>query len=140
MADPADFGALSAAQRKQQLMAQSALYRAEISNGKEAITAGLSAESVIQSVFSHLGTAALAAIRSRGGIGGISSIDGASLPAIAPLAMRAIGMLASRRLLKPVLRGVIIAGVVATIVSVIAARKKSRDTSAARSIDTDRLS
>ncbi len=93
--------------RKQFLITQGAMYRSGILVSKEKVVKGLRAESLASGVVKQLGIAAFAAWRGR------STAAMATLPAAVPVILGGISKLWKQPKLKPVIRGVAIAGAVA---------------------------
>lgn len=109
--------------RKQLLITQGAMYRSGILSSKEKVVSGLRAESLAKSAIKQIGLAAFAVWRGRSGL------TAAGLPAILPLVVGGISKLWQQPKLKPVARGALIAGAVASAIVVISKlRKKKTET------------
>ena len=93
--------------RKQLLITQGAMYRSGIAVSKEKVMHGLRADSLARSALKHIGLAALSAWRTRSGVAATS------MPAILPVIAGGIAKAWRERNWKPVLRGVLLAGVMA---------------------------
>ena len=108
--------------RKQLLIAQGAMYRSGIKNSRQKVKAGLEADTLARSALKHIGLAALSAWRNRSGA------VAASLPAIVPMVIGGVSKLWQQPKLKPVVRGIAIAGAVASAVALLAkwASKKAK--------------
>jgi hypothetical protein len=109
------------ADRKKQLIVQGAVYRAEIILAKEMTEASLRPDSIAKSILHQAALAAFSAFKNRGGNG----LPGLNVQTLLPLVITGISALAKRKsLAKPVLRGVLLASVVAGVVAFIS--KKSQ--------------
>jgi hypothetical protein len=106
--------------RKQLLITQGAMYRSGIAASKEKVVNGLRAESLARTAVKQLGLAALSAWRTRSGI------TAAGLPAILPVVAGGIAKAWRERNWKPVLRGVLVAGVMAGIGAAVLGYNKRR--------------
>jgi hypothetical protein len=124
MTKPNDDPGMSIELRKQLLITQGAMYRSGIKSSKEKMVAGLRGETLARSALKQVGMVALSAWRNRAGLAGFAG----SLPAVVPLVVGGVSKLWGQPKVKPVVRGVAIAGVVASVVALAAkwALKKSR--------------
>jgi hypothetical protein len=93
--------------RKQLLITQGAMYRSGIATSKEKVVNGLRADSLARSALKQVGLAALSAWRTRSGF------TATSMPAILPILAGGVAKAWRERNWKPVLRGVLVAGVMA---------------------------
>lgn len=123
---------MNRADRKKQLIAQGALYRAEVMLAKQATQEAAQPQALIGNTLPHLAFAALALFRKRNGNG----LPGAFLPAVLPLVTGAVSALAKRKpSLKAILRSALIAGAAAGVVALVAKRKKPAQHTAPGSTD-----
>jgi len=99
--------------RKQLLITQGAMYRSGISASKETVVQGLRAESLARTALKQFGLAALAAWRTRSGIAATS------MPALLPFVLGGISKAVREHKWKPLLRGVLIAGTVASVAAMV---------------------
>lgn len=121
MANEAQLNAhTSIAQRKAQLVAEGKVFRTRISSAKEAVKAGVQAESLTKAAISHIAAAAFALIGSRGGIPGVN------LQTVVPLLVGGISALSKKALLKPVLAGAVVLGSLGAVASYVIRKKKAR--------------
>jgi hypothetical protein len=97
---------LPVADRKKMLIAQGAVFRAEIMNAKEITHASLRPDSLAKGALNHIALAALAAIKGRSG----PSIAGINLQSILPLLLSGISLLSKNSSLKPAMRGMLAVG------------------------------
>lgn len=102
--------------RKKQLIAQGAVYRAEVILGKQAVRASLQPDSLAKSLLHRVALTALSAFRNRGGIG----LTGANLQMLLPL----VGSVAALVRKKPLLKRTLAAGAIAAGIAAIVARKR----------------
>lgn len=93
--------------RKQLLITQGAMYRSGIATSKEKVVNGLRADSLARSALKQIGLAALSAWRTRSGVAATS------MPAILPFIAGGVAKAWRERNWKPVVRGVLLAGVMA---------------------------
>ncbi|HSY26388.1 MAG TPA: hypothetical protein VK832_02710 [Burkholderiaceae bacterium] len=107
--------------RKELLITQGARYRSGILISKEKVVSGLRAETLARSVIKQIGLAAFAAWRDRSGL------TGGGLPAILPLVIGGVSSLWRQPKLKPLIRGVVIAGTVASAYALFAKFKKTSE-------------
>jgi hypothetical protein len=121
MNEPGDDPRMSIEMRKQLLITQGAMYRSGIKSAKEKMVNGLHADTLARTALKQVGLAALSAWRNRVGLA-------TGLPAIVPMVVGGVSKLWQQPKVKPVLRGVAIAGAVASIVALAAkwAIKKSK--------------
>lgn len=109
--------------RKRQLIAQGAVYRAEILLAKQAAEDSLRPDTLARSVLHQAAAALIAAFRS----GNIAGLPGMNLQTVLPIVMGGISALSKRKsLLKAVVRGTAVAGAAAGIVALVARRKKAK--------------
>ena len=107
--------------RKQLLITQGAMYRSGIVSSKAVVVSGLRAESLARSALKQIGLAAFALWRGR------SAMSGGAVQAALPLIIGGVSKLWQQPNLKPVLRGALIAGAVASTIAVVSRlRKKSK--------------
>ena len=104
--------------RKQLLITQGAMYRSGILSSKAKVVSGLRAESLARSAIKQIGLAAFAVWR------GKSALSTGGLSAVLPLVVGGISRLWQQPKLKPVVRGAVIAGVVASLIAMLSKRKK----------------
>jgi hypothetical protein len=116
---------LPVADRKKMLIAQGAVFRAQIMNAKEITHASLRPDSLARSALNHVGLAALAAIKGRSGPSG-PSIAGIDVRSILPLLLSGISMLSKNSSLKPAMRGALAAGAVGIAAAVVWQKKKAQ--------------
>lgn len=104
-----------AAQRKQQLLAQAGLHRLHMHQARQTIADGLQPASLIKGA----GSLALAAFAlSKGAAGNASGVRlAAMLPALLPLATSGMSLIRNAGALKPVVRKLLIAGVLGALVA-----------------------
>jgi|GEM_PF-2666405 len=123
MTKPSEDPGESLEMRKQLLITQGAMYRSGIKSSKEKVVAGLRGGTLARSALKQVGMVALSAWRNRTGLA-------ASLPAAVPMVLGTVTKLWKQRQIKPVLRGVAIAGVAASAVVLLAkwARRKRQAT------------
>jgi hypothetical protein len=109
--------------RKKQLIAEGAVYRAEIMLSKQSAEASLRPDTLARSILHQVTGAAIAAFRG----GNIASLPGLNLQTLLPIVMGGISALSKRRsLLKVVLRGAVVAGTAAGVVALVSRKKKSQ--------------
>jgi len=110
-------------QRKRQLIAQGAIYRAEVLLAKQAAEESLRPDTLARSVLQQGVAAVLAAFR--GGNGGGSGA-GVNLQTLLPLLMGGLSALSKRKsLLKTIVRGAAFAGTAASLVALVSRKKKA---------------
>lgn len=98
---------MNSADRKKQLIAQGAVYRAEVLHAKQMTHASLHPDSLARSALNQLAVIALSVFRNRIG----ANPAGAGMQALLPLLFSAASALSGKKsLLKRVLRGTLIAG------------------------------
>lgn len=108
---------------KRQLIAQGAIYRAEILFAKQAAEESLRPDTLARSVLHQAAGALIGAFRG----GNISGIPGVNLQTLMPIVMGAISALSKRKsLLKTVVRGAAVAGTFASVVALVARKKKAK--------------
>lgn len=109
--------------RKKQLIAEGAVYRAEILLSKQSAEASLRPDTLARSVLHQAAAAAITAFRGRN----IAGLPGVNLQTLLPLVMGGISALSKRKtLLKTVLRGAVVAGTAAGVAALISRKKKSQ--------------
>ncbi|HYC41682.1 MAG TPA: hypothetical protein VEB70_01700 [Noviherbaspirillum sp.] len=109
--------------RKRQLIAQGAVYRAEILLAKQAAEDSLRPDTLARSVLHQAAGALIGAFRS----GNIGGLPGVNLQTLLPIVMGAISALSKRKsLLKTVVRGAAVAGTVAGVVTLVSRKKKPK--------------
>ncbi|RZI44305.1 hypothetical protein EGT07_02450 [Herbaspirillum sp. HC18] len=110
--------------RKKQLIAQGAVYRAEVLLAREAAEASLRPDSIARSVLQQAAILAIAVIRNRN----IAGLPGLNLQTLLPLVMTGVSALSRHRsLLKTILRGAALAGTAAGVAALVAKKKKRQD-------------
>jgi len=112
-------------QRKRQLIAQGAIYRAEVLLAKQAAEESLRPDTLARSVLQQGAAAVIAAFR--GGIGGGSgALPGVNLQTLLPLLMGGLSALSKRKsLLKTIVRGAAFAGTAASLAALVTRKKKA---------------
>lgn len=111
---------MNRADRKKFLIAQGAIYRAEVMLSKQALDASLQPEALARSALQQIAHGALSVLGKRG------SLPGINLQTLLPLAITGISALAKRKgLLKVLLRGAAVAGAAASVVALVARRKRT---------------
>lgn len=114
---------LNRTERKKQLIAEGAVYRAEVMFAKHEVQASLRPENVARNALQHAMLVGLAALKTRN----LGGLPGVNLQTLLPFVMNGVSTLSKNKALaKTVLRGALIAGSVAGIVRVLS-RKKRRD-------------
>ena len=109
--------------RKRQLIAQGAVYRAEIVLAKQAAETSLRPDTLARSVMHQAAGALIGAFRG----GNIGGLPGVNLQTLLPLVMGAISALSKRKsLLKTIVRGAAVAGTAAGLVAFVSRRKKTK--------------
>lgn len=109
--------------RKRQLIAQGAVYRAEILLARQSAEDSLRPDTLARSVLHQAAGALIGAFR-RGNIGGL---PGVNLQTLLPIVMGAISALSKRKsLLKTVVRGAAVAGTAAGLVALVSRKKKPK--------------
>lgn len=109
---------MNRAERKKQLIAQGALYRAEVLLARQAFHTSLQPETLAQSAFQRVARIALA-------VAGNRVVPGATLQTLLPMVMSGLSLLAKKKgLLKTLLRGGAVAGIAAAAVAMLS--RKSR--------------
>ena len=122
MSNHSDYEArLPLARRKEILLVQGAVYRAGLSEAKHVLQEKLQAESLAQNMIRSLAVAAFAAFKSRGNLGGIG------LRTVIPLVVGGFSAITKKGRLKPVLRGVLLVGVVGAAASFMVKWKNARN-------------
>lgn len=114
-------------ERKKKLIAQGAAFRAQVILAKNNAHASLHPDRFVKGALNHITGMAMAAFKN----GSAAHAVGMNLPEILPLVVTGISALSKRSLLKPVLRGAVIAGTVAAIAMLVLNRKKRASAAAA---------
>ncbi|HEY0844516.1 MAG TPA: hypothetical protein VGE12_04070 [Noviherbaspirillum sp.] len=115
---------LNRTERKKHLIAQGAIYRAEVMLARHEVKASLRPESIARNAVHHAVLVGLAALKARN-LSGMPGLNLQNLQSLLPLAMSSVSALSKNKaLVKVVLRGAIIAGSVAGVVRVLSKRKK----------------
>lgn len=110
---------MNAAERKKHLIAQGAIYRAEVMLSKQALQASLQPDALARGALQQLTLGVMSVLGKRGGI---PRLD---LQTVLPIAITALGALSkSKGMLKTLLRGVIVAGATAGAVALLSRRKR----------------
>ena len=113
--------------RKKQLIAQGAVYRAEVLLAREAAEASLRPDTLARSIMHQAAVAVLAAFRG----GKDAGLPGVNLQTLLPIVMGGISALSKRKaLLKTIVRGTALAGTAAGVVALVAKKKKVKQDSA----------
>lgn len=113
---------LNRSDRKKQLIAQGAIYRAEAMLAKQAVQESLKPESMAKSALHQAMRIGMAALNTRN----IAGLPGINLQRILPLLMGGISALSQNKpLVKTVLRGAAVAGSVAGLVRLFMNKKGS---------------
>ena len=113
---------LNRTDRKKQLIAEGAVYRAEVMFAKQAVQSSLRPETIARNALHHAILVGMAALKTRN----IAGLPGVNLQSLLPVAMSGISALSKNKaLVKVVLRGAVIAGSVAGIVRMLSRKKKS---------------
>ena len=108
--------------RKKQLIAQGAVYRAEVLHAKQMTRVGLHPDSLARGALHQVAGVALSMIGKKAGIG----LAGAGAQTLLPLLLSAgSALLRKKSQLKPLLRGSLIAGGVAAVAVFFAKKKKA---------------
>jgi hypothetical protein len=115
--------AISIEQRKKELIAQGVAFRARVIHAKNGVHAGLRPDTLSKDALHHIAMAVTAAFKN----GSAARIAGANLSTVLPLVMTGISALSKRSLIKPVLRGVVVAGAAAAVAMLVFKKKKARD-------------
>lgn len=124
---------MNRADRKKQLIAQGALYRAEVMLAKQAAHDAVQPQALIGHTLPHIAFAALALFRKRNGNG----LPGVVLPAVLPLVTGVVSALSKRKpSLRAILRGALVAGVAAGVVALVVKRKKAAQQAAQAASDS----
>ena len=109
--------------RKRQLIAQGAVYRAEILIAKQAAEDSLRPDTLARNVLHQAAGALIGAFRNRN----MGGLPGVNLQTLLPIIMGGVSALAKRKsLLKTVVRGAAVAGTVAGVVALVARKKKPK--------------
>jgi len=110
-------------QRKRQLIAQGAIYRAEVLLAKQAAEESLRPDTLARSVLQQGAAAVIAAFRGSNG-DGIGA--GVNLQTLLPLLMGGLSALSKHQsLLKTIVRGAAFAGTAASLAALVSRKKKS---------------
>lgn len=114
---------LNRTDRKKHLIAQGAVYRAEVMFAKQEVQASLRPETIARNAVHHAMLVGLAALKARN----IAGMPGMNLQNLLPLAMSGISAISKNKaLVKTVLRGAVIAGSVAGVVKVLSRKQKTK--------------
>lgn len=109
--------------RKRQLIAQGAVYRAEILLARQATEDSLRPDTLARSVLHQAAGALIGAFRG----GNIGGLPGVNLQTLLPLVMGTISALSKRKsLLKTVVRGAAVAGTAAGLIALVSRKKKQK--------------
>ena len=107
-------------QRKRQLIAQGAIYRAEVLLAKQAAEESLRPDTLARSVLQHGAAALIAAFR-----GGNGGLPGVNLQTLLPLVMGGLSAVTKHKsLLKTLMRGAAFAGTAASLAALVTRKKK----------------
>ena len=117
--------------RKQLLITQGAMYRSGIATSKEKVVNGLRADSLARSALKQVGLAALSAWRTRSGVAATS------MPAILPFIAGGVAKAWRERNWKPVLRGVLVAGVMAGVAAAFVGYSRRKQASEEEETEDD---
>lgn len=110
--------------RKRQLIAQGAVYRAEVLLARQATEDSLRPDSLARSALQQAAIIGVSLFRNRNALGAA----GIGLPTLLPLLMKGASALAQRKpLLKTVLRGLAVAGAVAGVAAITLRKKRSQE-------------
>ena len=112
MTKPSDDPGMSVELRKQLLITQGAMYRSGIKSSKEKMVAGMRGDTLARSALKQVGLVALSAWRNRAGLA-------ASLPAVVPMVIGGVSKLWRQPKVKPIVRGIAVAGAVASVVTLL---------------------
>ena len=116
--------------RKQLLITQGAMYRSGLAVSKQKVVNGLQADSLARTMLKQLGLAALSAWRTRSGI------TATGMPALLPVVLSGISKAWRQQSWKPIVRGVLIAGTVASVVALFV-RYKAKSVARQEAEDED---
>jgi hypothetical protein len=106
--------------RKQLLITQGAMYRSGIAASKEKVVQGLRADSLARTALKQVGLAALSAWRTRSGLAATG------MPALLPVVLGGIAKAWREQSWKPIVRGVLIAGTVASAAALFLRYKSNK--------------
>jgi hypothetical protein len=112
-------------ERKKQLIAQGALYRAEIMMAKDAIRTGLRPQALVRGAIEQLAMSLYSAFRNQGGAGLPIGRLQTALPLLITAASGLMKFTSRKSFLKTVLSSILAAGVTAAV-SAAVSRKKRR--------------
>jgi hypothetical protein len=115
--------AISTEERKKELIAQGAAFRTQLIDAKNGVHAGLRPDTLSKGAMNHIAMAVIDAFKN----GSAARIAGANLSTVLPLVVTGISALSKSSLLKPVMRGVVIAGAAAAVAMLVLKKKKARD-------------
>lgn len=125
---------MNPADRKKQLIAQGAIYRAEVILARQAAKESLRPASLARSALQPIALAAFAAFKRRS----VAGLPGINLRTLLPLFVSGVSALSKRKpLLKTIMRGAVIAGVAAGVVALISRKKKTAQDTATVPADLD---
>lgn len=117
---------MNRADRKKQLIAQGAIYRAEVILAKQAAEASLRPDSLGKAALQQIALTAFSLFRNRK-FGGMPGLD---LQTVLPIVMGGISALSKKKsLVKTAARGALFAGLAAGAVALLAKRKKTQEAS-----------
>jgi hypothetical protein len=109
--------------RKKQLIAQGAVYRAEVLLARQATEASLRPDSLARGILQQAAVMAIAMIRNRN----VAGLPGMNLQTLLPIVMGGISALSKRKsLLKTIVRGAAIAGTAAGVAAIVSKKKKAK--------------
>jgi hypothetical protein len=113
------------AQRKRQLLAEGAIYRASLAASMQEVRQNLSADSLARRAAGFVATAALGMIKGRAGIGG--GIGGIGMQSLLPLAFEAFSLFSKKPFLKKILRTVAAVAAAVGAANMFLRKKKSAE-------------
>lgn len=119
---------LSPAERKKELIAQGAAFRAGILHSRRGVHASLQPEALASGAFNRIISTVSAVFQSEKGEDDAHGA-GVDLQAILPLLLGGVSALSKMRSLKPVLGGALILGVAGTVAAFVLKSKKTARTS-----------
>lgn len=107
--------------RKKQLIAEGAVYRAEVLLAKQAAEDSLRPDTLARSMLHQVTAAAISAFRG----GSVAGLPGVNLQTLLPIVMGGISALSKRKsLVKTLVRGAAVAGTAAGVVALVSRKKK----------------
>lgn len=116
--------------RKQLLITQGAMYRSGLKSSKEKVVASLRGETLARIALKQVGLVVLSAWRNRSGLA-------TGIPAALPVVLGGLSKLWKQPKVKPVVRGVAIAGAVASVVALAAKWMMNKSRAAEEGYDSD---